>query len=109
MDKLTSIFHHTPETTMNTACSPCITSPLPPSPTRRFANTWLASARARWSRWTASRQPQRAESELTALDGLTPETLKDIGAPEWVQARALRAQERARQGSLFERESLHWR
>jgi hypothetical protein len=46
---------------------------------------------------------------LTALDGLTPETLKDIGAPEWIQARALRAEESARQRRLFERNSLNWR
>lgn len=94
---------------MNTACNPCTTSALTPLQTRRFVNTWVARARAWWTRWTAPRHAPHTESELTALDGLTAETLKDIGAPEWLQERALRTQERARQGGLFERDSLHWR
>jgi hypothetical protein len=57
----------------------------------------------------APRQTRRTETNLTALDGLTAETLKDIGAPEWMYERALRTQERALQGGLFERDSLHWR
>jgi hypothetical protein len=57
----------------------------------------------------APRLARRTACELTALDGLTAETLKDIGAPEWIYERALRAQKRARQGGLFERDSLHWR
>jgi hypothetical protein len=55
------------------------------------------------------RKTHLTDNELTALDGLTAETLKDIGAPEWMQARAIRAHERARHGGLFERDSLHWR
>lgn len=84
---------------MNTAGCTCPPSPLAPSTTQR---AW-------WARWLMPRQPQRTQSDLTALDGLTAETLKDIGAPEWMHERALRAQERARQGGLLERESLHWR
>lgn len=62
-----------------------------------------------WVRWLMPRQLQRTQSELTALDGLKAETLKDIGAPEWMQQRARRAQELSRQGGRLERESLHWR
>jgi hypothetical protein len=72
-------------------------------------NSWAGTARAWWARWRTSRRNRLTEDDLTALDGLTPETLKDIGAPEWIQARALRAQESARQRRLFERNSLHWR
>lgn len=94
---------------MNTACCTCTPSSLAPSTTQGAVSTWAVTTRAWWARWQMPRQPQRTDSELTALDGLTAETLKDIGAPEWMQARALRAQERARQGGLFERESIHWR
>jgi len=91
---------------MNTAYSQCATHPLT---THRVASTWTATARAWWARWMAPHQTQQTESDLTALDGLTAKTLKDIGAPEWMHARALRTEERARQGGLFERDSLHWR
>ena len=36
--------------------------------------------------WRAPRALQ--ESDLGALAGLSPKTLRDIGAPEWVQERA---------------------
>jgi hypothetical protein len=49
------------------------------------------------------------ESQLNALDGLSAETLKDIGAPEWLQEQTQRAHDRAWQGGLLERDSLHWR
>lgn len=75
---------------MNTACSPC-------------------TARAWRARGKAAQQPLRTKYDLPVLDGLTAKTLKDIGAPEWVQARAQRAQDLARQRGLFERASLHWR
>jgi hypothetical protein len=94
---------------MNTTCSPCATSPITPLATQRAGSTLLATARAWWVRWMVLRQPQRTESDLTALDGLTTDTLNDIGAPEWMYARALRAEVRARQGGLFERDSIHWR
>lgn len=67
------------------------------------------TARAWWARWRTSRRSQLTEKDLTALEGLTPKTLKDIGAPEWIQVRALRAEESARPRSLFERNTLHWR
>ena len=94
---------------MNTAYSQCTTSPSAPLTTHRAVSTWFATARAWWARWMTARKTQRTEGELTALDGLSADTLKDIGAPEWMYERALRAQERARQGGLFERDSLHWR
>lgn len=94
---------------MNTACHPCTTLPLTPRHSRGVVRNWIANTRAWWTRWSAPRQPQSTDSEMKALDGLTAETLKDIGAPEWVYERALRTQDRARQGGLFERDSLHWR
>ena len=57
----------------------------------------------------APRKARLTQADLTALDGLTAETLKDIGAPEWMYERAQRAQERAYQGGLFEQDTLHWR
>jgi hypothetical protein len=60
-------------------------------------------------RFKAVRQTKMTEEDLTALDGLSAATLKDIGAPEWLQDRAHRAKERAHQGGVFERDSLHWR
>ena len=92
---------------MNTACSPCTPRPTTPSATQHAVSTWTATASAWWARWRGARQARRAISELPTLDGLSAETLKDIGAPEWMHARAHRTQERARQGGLFERESLH--
>lgn len=95
---------------MNTTCSsyatPSLTAPLL---TRRVVSIVAATAGAWWAHWTAPRPAAKTEAELTALDGLSAYTLKDIGAPEWVQERVLRAQERARHGGLFERDSLHWR
>ncbi len=94
---------------MNTTCSSYATPSLTAPFTRRVANLWAATAGAWWARWMAPRPAAKTEAELTALDGLSAYTLKDIGAPEWVQERVLRAQERARHGGLFERDSLHWR
>jgi len=94
---------------MNTACNPCATSPLTPLITPSVISTWAAAARAWWVNWKASRQARRSTCELPPLDGLSAHSLKDIGAPEWMVERAWRAQERARQGGLFERDSLHWR
>lgn len=95
---------------MNTTCSsyatPSLTAPLL---TRRVVSIFAATAGAWWARWMAPRPAAKTEAELTALDGLSAYTLKDIGAPEWVHDRARRAHERARQGGLFERDSLHWR
>jgi hypothetical protein len=76
---------------------------------RHILSQWIGTARVWWTRRNPQRQLQKTKDELTALDGLTPETLKDIAAPEWLQDRAQRAQERARQGGLFERDSIHWR
>lgn len=94
---------------MNTACCTCTLAPIAPTTTQRAVGARADTAGTWWARWLPPRQPQRTQSEITALDGLTAETLKDIGAPEWMHERALRAQERARQGGLFERESLYWR
>lgn len=94
---------------MNTTCSQYTATPHTPPPARHIFSTWLGLARAWWTRLSSQHQHQKTENKLTELDGLTAETLKDIGAPEWVQARAQRAEERARQGGLFEQDSLHWR
>lgn len=42
------------------------------------------------------------ERSLTALDGLTPETLRDIGVPDWMV-------ERARAGRPSAIDPAHWR
>ncbi|MDR3368344.1 hypothetical protein [Rhodoferax sp.] len=94
---------------MNTACSPSTISPLVPLNTQRAVDTWVLAVRAWWTRRMAPRKAHLTQADLTALDGLTEETLKDIGAPEWMYERAHRAQERAWQGGLFERDSIHWR
>lgn len=95
---------------MNTACTPCCTTPLSaPVATRHATPSWQTAARTWWTRWKASRQARRTSGDLTALDGLNAHSLKDIGAPEWVIERTQRAQERARQGGLFEQHSSHWR
>ena len=91
---------------MNTACHP--SRPLPLT-TPSTVNIWLTAAASWWRHWQAARQARHSAPDLAALDGLTTETLKDIGAPEWVFERAQRSQERAHQGGLFERDSLHWR
>jgi hypothetical protein len=109
IDKLTNIVNQSQESTMNTACSPCATSPATPLTTPRAVSNWTATARAWWTRWKAARQARRAICELSTLDGLNAEILKDIGAPEWMYERALRIETRARQGGLFERDSMHWR
>ena len=94
---------------MNTTCSQYTATACAAPQPHHTISTWIGLARAWWTRGSTQRQPRKIENELTVLDGLTAETLKDIGAPEWMQDRALRAQERARQGGLFERDSLHWR
>lgn len=94
---------------MNTACSPCPTRPMSPLAMSSVIRTWVATAHAWWAHRKTANRAQRTESELTALDGLTAETLKDIGAPEWMYERSYHAKNRARQGGLFERDSMHWR
>jgi hypothetical protein len=63
---------------------PCPAVPVPlvrPWPQR------LADALAeRWREWRAPRSLQ--ESEMGMLAELSPKTLRDIGAPDWVQERA---------------------
>jgi|GEM_PF-6670986 len=76
---------------------------------RPVIHTWVNATRDFWVRLMPAHQPKMSERDLTALDGLSAETLKDIGAPEWMQERVQRSEDRARQGGLFERDSLHWR
>ncbi|MDD2924486.1 hypothetical protein [Rhodoferax sp.] len=92
---------------MNTAC--CVAPASAPLAAAHALPTWVATTRAWWKRWMASHQARRSACELTALDGLSPHSLKDIGAPEWVVESAQRAQERAHHGGLFERDTSHWR
>lgn len=94
---------------MNTTCSQYTATAHAPTQARHLISRWIGTTRAWWTRGNTQRQLWKTEDELSALDGLTAETLKDIGVPEWMQARAQRVQERARQAGLFERESLHWR
>jgi hypothetical protein len=97
------------ELTMNNAGSLC-TSPLPDQAEFQTVIRTAMNATLKFlGRLKAVRQAKMTEEDLTALDGLSAETLRDIGAPEWLQDRAHRAKERAHQGGLFERDSLHWR
>jgi hypothetical protein len=63
---------------------PCPAAPLAlvrPWP-RRLADALVE----RWRRWRTPRAMQ--EVDLAILAELSPQTLRDIGAPDWVQARA---------------------
>ena len=63
---------------------PC---PAAPSALHRPWPQRLADAVSeRWHQWRAPRVLQ--ESDLEVLAELSPKTLRDIGAPDWVQERA---------------------
>jgi hypothetical protein len=94
---------------MNNAGSLCTTPPSDQVAVQTVIRTALNAAQQFLSRFKFVRQPKMTEEDLNALDGLSAETLKDIGAPEWLQDQAHRAKERAHQGGVFERDSLHWR
>ena len=63
---------------------PCPAVPLPLYRPRllRLADAVVG----RWRNWHAPRALQ--ESDMGTLAGLSPQTLRDIGAPDWVQERA---------------------
>jgi hypothetical protein len=66
------------------ATMPCPAAPLAlvrPWP-RRLADAFAE----RWRHWRSPRKMQ--EVDLATLAELSPKTLRDIGAPDWVQARA---------------------
>lgn len=94
---------------MNNAGSVCTTPVLEPVRIQTLIRTAMTASFKFLGRIKAVHRPKITEAELTALDGLSAETLKDIGAPEWLQDQAYRAKERAHQGGVFERDSLHWR
>lgn len=94
---------------MNTICQPCACTLLPPGKSDTRLQRWVTVVRHLGTSLMTIRRRRLSESQLTALDGLSAETLKDIGAPEWLQEQVYRSHERARQGGLLERDSLHWR
>jgi len=94
---------------MNTVCPPSVCVTLPQSEQNNTIKRWTSAARRFWGSLMATRRTHPREQQLASLDGLSAETLKDIGAPEWLQAQAYRSSERAHQGGLFERDSLYWR
>lgn len=94
---------------MNTTCYPRTITPMAPVKARGLMDTWVKVAADFWGRLLPARQRPMSEHDLTALDGLSAETLKDIGAPHWVQERAQRSENRAHQDGLFERDSIYWR
>jgi len=108
-DKLTSMSTQPLEITMQTVCQPCACVPLPQHKQDTTLQRWVSVVRRFWATLTAVRRTRPHERPPASLDGLSAETLKDIGAPEWLQAQAYRSHERARQGGLFERDSLYWR
>ncbi|MBT3069032.1 hypothetical protein [Rhodoferax sp. U11-2br] len=94
---------------MHTVCQPCACVPLPQHKRHSTIQRCLSVVRRFGATLRAVLRTRPRERQLASLDGLSAETLKDIGAPEWLQAQAYRAHARARQGGLFERESLYWR
>jgi len=62
----------------------------------------LSVVRRLWACLLAARRTRRSERALRSLDGLSAQTLKDIGAPECLQRRAS-------PGQRFARESAFWR
>jgi hypothetical protein len=103
------MFNQALEITMNNAGSLCTTPLAEPIGIQNLIRTAINASFKFLGRIKAVRQPKMTQEDLTALDGLTAETLKDIGAPEWLQEQVHRAKERAHQGGMFERDSLHWR
>jgi hypothetical protein len=103
------MFNQPLEITMNNTGSLCTNTSLDQVEVRLVTRIWVNATRSLFSRLMRARQPRMSACDLTALDGLSAATLKDIGAPEWVHERAQRSANRAHPGSLFERDSLHWR
>lgn len=94
---------------MTTACQTYACVQLPQREFHGTTKRWAGLLLRVWSSLMATRGARLSDRKLSSLDGLSAETLKDIGAPEWLQAQAYRSHERARQGGLFERDSLYWR
>ena len=103
------MFNQPLELTMNNAGSLCANTTLDQVEVRLVTRTWVNAVCSLFSHLTRARQPRMTACDLTALDGLSAASLKDIGAPEWVHERAQRSANRAHQGGLFERDSLYWR
>jgi len=85
---LTSVFHQFKVIVMNSVClhaelgSPAHADWFP------AIHPWVAGVRDFLQHVTLTQQHGLTDDQLTALDGLSAETLKDIGAPEWMQERA---------------------
>lgn len=94
---------------MNTAYQSCVCVPLPQRQQATTIQRWASVVSRLWASLRSPRRTRPSESQLTALDGLSADMLKDIGAPEWLQEQTRRQQNRARQGGLLEQDSLHWR
>ena len=94
---------------MHTVCQPNVCVPLPQHPPRIPRQRWMSVVRRLGVALGAVLRSRPRERPPASLDGLSAETLKDIGAPEWLQAQAYHAHARTRHGGLFERESLYWR
>ena len=94
---------------MNNAGSLCTNTPLNHVEVRPVIRSWPDAVRDFLGGLMPARHQKMSEGDWTALDGLSAATLKDIGAPEWMQERAQRSANRAHQGGLFERDSIHWR
>jgi hypothetical protein len=65
------------------------TMPCPAAPLalyRPWPQRLVDAVVERWRAWQAPRRLQ--ECDLGALAELSPKTLRDIGAPDWVQERA---------------------
>jgi hypothetical protein len=103
------MFNQSLELLMKNAGGLCTNTPMNQVEVRPLIRVWSDAARDFFGRLMPPRQPRMSERDLTALDGLSAETLKDIGAPEWMQEGARRSANRAQQGGLFERDTINWR
>ncbi len=86
--------------------SPQITIPLWQPLHLRVWRSVAETAVAAWQGLLLQRQRRQRQREWDALGELSPHTLKDIGAPDWV---VLNAADRSAQAHQRRDEFSHWR
>ncbi len=99
---LTSMLNQFEEIVMNSTCFDARLGSSAHAEPHPMIHHWVGIARGLLEHLKISHQRSLTESQLTALDGLSAETLKDIGAPDWMQ-------ERARPGRWSALDPAYWR
>lgn len=61
------------------------TATAAPMPAPTLPAAVLARGRAWWAAWRARRHQAELDRAVASLRGLSAHTLRDIGAPEWMQ------------------------